>query len=150
MQEHHERLQAAGGGVGPTVMLCAGCHHSLHRLGEMIAAGKNATAKDVAERAFPDNPRAVRNILRLAALAARDIRAIKEGEADLPDEVLVGIKLPRSVVVKLKLVAFAWNGSRPGLRPYLRDLLVKHAAGFYGSERTFGPEEGELTTHDFS
>jgi len=128
-------------------MLCAGCHHNLHRLGEMIASGKTALAKDVAERAYPDNAKAVRTILRLAALAARDIRAIKEGAARLPDEVLVSIKLPRSVVVKLKLVAFAWNGSRPGLRPYLRDLLVKHAAGFYGDE-TATSEEG-AAAHDF-
>lgn len=130
MQEHHIHPQAAGGKDKGTTWLCAGCHHNLHRISDMLVAGKNSKALDVAERANLGKPGAAKRIMALAAICAREMQMIKEGEADLPDLIQLTISdMPREAVVRLKLMAFEWNNSRPGLAPFLRHHLTALSEG---------------------
>lgn len=125
MQEHHVKPQAADGSDDKwnLTLLCAGCHHNLHRLSEIILRGQSSRAEDIARQAYPSNGKAVRNIMELSAICAREMQAIREGEGSLPEMMMVGIELPREEVVKLKLQAYEWNNSKAGLRPYLRYVL---------------------------
>jgi len=136
LQEHHINPQAAGGSDAEDnlTLLCAGCHHNLHRISEMILRGAVAKAEDVAALAYRTNTAAINAILRLAKICAREMKALREGDADLPPMVMVTMELPRDVVTRLKLMAYEWNGSKPGLRPFLRHHLTVLSEGMLSRE----------------
>jgi len=45
-QDHHEIPQAVGGAAGPIASLCAGCHHNLHRVADMLMSKRAGLAED--------------------------------------------------------------------------------------------------------
>lgn len=103
-------------------MLCPGCHHTLHRLAEMLLHGNGVKAQDYANMLY--TKRGARIILELANRVAVEFQKMREGDATLPETVRITIELPRAVVGKLKLLAFEWNHSKAGLRPFLQRQLT--------------------------
>ena len=128
LQAHHVDLHSQS---EETTMLCAGCHHNLHRIAERLSKGKHEKAVELVEGAYPASKKAQKRVLDLASRIAKSMVSIREGKAKLSETVKVSIELeiPRNLLIKLKLQAYEWNGSKAGLRPYLRHLILTSAKG---------------------
>jgi hypothetical protein len=72
LNEHHVRPQAFGGDDSPEnkKYLCPTCHQSLHRLADLMLAGKTGSARSLAGAIFSD-PAQTAKVLALAVEAAK-------------------------------------------------------------------------------
>lgn len=83
LNEHHIRPRAFGGDDSPKnkKFLCPTCHQTLHRLAELMLAGKSGAARSLAGTVFGDPSRS-KLILELATEAAK---WEKKFQTDTPD-----------------------------------------------------------------
>ncbi len=139
MDGHHITPQSVGlfpdNSDDNMVMLCRGCHQSLHTFGGLISHGKSVQALDLAQDIMP-NQGSVKRIMDLANHVAAEMIAMREGERDLPAIVSVQVDVPREVFVALRLMSLENMGPRQ-FGPFLRNVLVqmsKKAEGRNGED----------------
>lgn len=124
--EHHIVPKAA---EGPNIdenllTLCASCHNNLHRICDMLKAGKSLEAESIASVIY-QNPKIRSLMLRLASQAVRSI-LLNRSQATGGDIVLK-VKIPRQDVLRLNVLANEINfGGRPcSVQRYIRELVLK-------------------------
>lgn len=124
-QEHHIRPQAVGKAADNReenlAFLCSGCHHTLHRVAEMMLRGDAQRASVLAGDYWHVG---LKRALTMAALVADEMRAMREGERDMPEVVSISVEIPRDVYIQFRIMAAELNGGRPGMQPLLRSLIL--------------------------
>jgi hypothetical protein len=132
-QEHHVVPQAAGGKDGETRQLCAGCHHNLHRLADMLLGGKASMAEDSAAIAYPDG--AVRaRAFDLAKLVVEAMTLKRDGKMDLGHPVHLMIALPPQIKLAAQVLANECRGPtgrRLGLARWISGLVIREVLRHY-------------------
>lgn len=104
-QEHHETPQAAGGTAGPTSELCAGCHHNLHRVADMLTRGKAGLAEDSVAIMYPDDQGAKERMFALARTVVEYMTMKADGKIDLDTPAKVMVLLPPKVKLAAQMIA---------------------------------------------
>ena len=132
MNEHHRQPKEAGGcdTTDNLVMLCAGCHQTLHRLVEQVMRGDGGVAADYAATLYP-HPRIRQTMLGLARDAAYYLLQLQElgvVKTALTAKT-VSVELSGAVYQQLKVLAGQTRDARgmtlsvPG---YLKALVRRH------------------------
>jgi hypothetical protein len=108
-QRHHVVPQAAGGQRGPTVQLCSGCHHNIHRIADMLIGGRATLAEDSAAITYPDD--AVRKrAFSLARTVAEYMVLKRDGKIESGHPLRVMIELPVPVKLAAQIIAQEHRG----------------------------------------
>lgn len=145
VQEHHAVPQSVGRKPDDSernlIRLCSGCHHDLHRIAERILKGATSRATDLAGGKFPGDSGAQRRMLHYAELVAVEMRAMREGERDLPETVKVTIEMPRHLFNQLRIMSMEANGGNTrGLQPFLRMTLALVARKHFAEQGSREPK----------
>jgi len=139
-QEHHEVPQAAGGREGRTVSLCAGCHHNLHRVADMLQHGKAGVAQDSVEITYRD-PGARERMMVLAKTVAEYMILKRDGRIDSDEPVRVTIELPVQVKLAAQVMANDHRGPtgrRMGLGRWIVALVEREVYQRYPNLKPTG------------
>lgn len=104
-QGHHEIPKAAGGVAGPQVDLCAGCHHNLHRVADMLMSNRAGLAADSVAIMYPDNRAAKERLFTLATTVVEYMTLKADGHLDLDKPIRVMIELPPQVKLAAQMIA---------------------------------------------
>ena len=119
--EHHEVPRAAGGNDAETnlVWLCSNCHNVLHRIADMLRAGKHGHAQDAAST-YATSPIMRERLWGLAIFAAE---SMEEGEG--PDVVPIQVFMPKALLGRLKIAAGETrvNGRSMGMGRFVLELI---------------------------
>lgn len=132
-QEHHVVPQAAGGKDGPTAQLCAGCHHALHRLADMMRSGKAGLAEDSAAIAYPD-PKVRERAFALAKTVVEFMVLKRDGQVETNQPCRVMIELPIPVKLAAQMIANDHRGPKGrklGLAAWIAGLVKREVYNRY-------------------
>ena len=127
-QDHHEIPQAASGEGSPIASLCAGCHHNLHRVADMLMSNKRAgLVEDSINIMYPDAGARDR-LLTLAKMVVEFMTLKRDGHVDLKIPVKVMIELPPQVKMAAQMIANDHRGStgrKLGLATWISSMVKK-------------------------
>lgn len=104
-QEHHEIPQATGGKAGPVSDLCAGCHHNLHRVSDMLMSSRAGLADDSVKIMYPDSQGARERLFILAKTVVEYMTLKADGHLDLDIPLRVMIELPPKIKLAAQMIA---------------------------------------------
>ena len=104
-QEHHETPRAAGGVAGSVADLCAGCHHNLHRVADMLTTRRAALAEDSVAIMYPGDDGAKERLFALAKIVCEYTAMKADGKIDLNTPIKVMIELPPPVKLAAQMIA---------------------------------------------
>jgi hypothetical protein len=125
-QQHHTIPRAAGGRDGPTVSLCAGCHHDLHRVADMLQHGRAGLASDSVSLRFPDDRGARERLLTLARTVAEYMVLKRDGRVQSGEPLRVVVELPVDIKLAAQVIAHDHRGPtgrRLGLARWIAALV---------------------------
>jgi len=137
---HHAKPRAAGGGPEDLVDLCSGCHHSLHRIEEMLSGPKAGEAESTCRYYYGKDVDAASRCLELAAKAAKHfseaetLKNVKDHE-----DVDFALRIPQAVKRALSVlgreVRDPKSGRRLGMAGAGRQLLINAVLDRYPALR---------------
>ena len=136
--EHHRQPRAFGGDNDPEnlIWLCSGCHDILHRLATMKAARKAGLVQDFLSLYLPSSPAARERLETLVSEVLKAKLASSNTAVLQDDQVLLTLKVPRSVHSKLKTLSMDYlhaSGRKVGLAAYAAFVLYQHTLATQGS-----------------
>lgn len=142
-QDHHETPQAAGGVAGPIADLCAGCHHNLHRVADMLTTKRAALAEDSVLIMYPNDPGARDRIFALAKVVCEFMALKADGKIDLDTPLKVMIELPPAIKLAAQMIANDHRGPtgrKLGLSTWISAMVKKEVYDRYPHLRPKPPE----------
>lgn len=128
---HHAKPQAAGGGPDDLVDLCAGCHHNLHRIQDMLGGPRASQAEDTVKAYYSDNPGGGRRCMELAIKCVRHMGEKAAGRYRLKphEDIEILLEIPMAVKSALTLMGRETrdpkNNRRLGLAGVARHILIE-------------------------
>jgi len=128
---HHAKPQAAGGGPDDLVDLCAGCHHSLHRISDMLRGPRASQAEDTVRAYYQDNYDAGQRCMALAIKVVRHMAEKESGQYVVKPHEDVEILLELPLAVKNALMLIGREARDPntnrrlGLAGAARHILIE-------------------------
>ena len=126
-QEHHEQPKSAGGEAGPISSLCAGCHHNVHRVADLIMSKRAGLAEDSVRIMYPD-PASRERVFALANTVVEYMIMKRDGHLDGDLPVRVMIELPPKVKLAASMMANDHRGPtgrKLGLATWVASLVKK-------------------------
>ena len=113
VNEHHKVPKSLGGSDTPDnlVLLCSGCHQSLHSVAFMIANPKRRHEIDPALCAlFPGDMQKRKKLLEFASLVAKEMVLRKEIKKSPTEEIQVILELPGLYMELIRLAGYDMPG----------------------------------------
>lgn len=128
---HHAKPQAAGGGPDDLVDLCAGCHHNLHRIQDMLSGPRASQAEDTCKAYYSDNAGGARRCMELAIKCVRHMSDKLTGKYQVKahDDIEIMLEIPHAVKNALMILGRETRDPRTnrrlGMQGMARHLLIE-------------------------
>lgn len=125
---HHKRPRHAGGGDenDNLVWLCANAHQLVHRVSQLMQAGKVGPASDLVHSSY-SSPAQRSRLMEVVQEEMSSSQAAKEYGSG-KDHVMVEVPIPKAEYHKLKTMVHDYkvNGKRLSISEYVSRVVLSH------------------------
>ena len=125
---HHRKPRHAGGAddADNLVWLCADAHQIVHRIAQLMKAGKSGIAMDLASSSYPTPSQRARlmEVVREEITSSQEAKETGAGK----DVIIVEVPIPRTEYMRLKTMVHDYrsNGKKLSIADYASRVLLSH------------------------
>lgn len=125
---HHKKPQHAGGddSEGNLVWLCANAHQVVHRIAQLMKAGKTGPASDLVHSSYSLPAQRSRLMEVVQEEISASVSAKEKGTGK--STVVVEVEIPKNeyLILKSKVHDYKVNGKRLSISDYLTRVVLSH------------------------